>query len=371
MSLPQQIDSIVNDAVARRVFPGAVVLIARGGRVAHFAACGATTYDHLTTQAVSRDTIYDVASLTKVFTATAALRLHDAGALDLHASVATYLPEFRAATITVWQLLTHTSGLDIRLSALRRAGRESLLSAVYAASPLHPPGSRVAYTNVNSLLLGDIVARLYGAPLDIALRELVIEPLQLRDTQFRPDPALLARIAPTEIDLEWRGGLIHGSVHDESTHTLGGVAGHAGLFSTAEDLYVFCQAWLSPDHGRSMTDAIRGTTRHRQLPSVNRPLLKKETLALATTNHTPHLNVACGLGWMLDRPNFMAGAPAGTFGHTGFTGPAIVVAPQQASIVVVLSNRVHPLRGQPNHHQVTAEIVRAALADEQEAGLGP
>jgi len=310
---------------------------------------------------VTVDTIYDVASLTKVFTATAALRLVEQGRLDLGAPAADYLPELRASGIAVIHLLTHTSGLDIRLSALREAGRAGMLAAVYAATPAHPPGVAVAYTNANSLLLGEIVARLCGAPLDAALRGLVLDPLGLCDTGFRPPPELLARIAPTEIDESWRGGLVHGSVHDESAHALGGVAGHAGLFSTAADLYAFCRMWLDDDRPavrRSDTDSTL------QSPALTSQILGRETIVLATTNHTSNLNLACGLGWMLDRPNFMGRAPAGSFGHTGFTGPALVVVPDARLIVVVLSNRVYPLRRPPpfEHHAVTAAIVETAMA---------
>src|SRR5262249_35015617 len=155
-----------------------------------------------------------------------------------------YLPAFRAPDLTIWHLLTHTSGLDIRLSTLRQAGRSGLLAAVYGSRLAHAPGSVVAYTNVNSLLLGEVVARLRGQPLDQAVAARVIAPLGLCDTLFRPPAGLLPRIAPTEIDEAWRGALIHGGVHDESAHALGGVAGHAGLFSTAEDLLVFCRMWL-------------------------------------------------------------------------------------------------------------------------------
>jgi CubicO group peptidase (beta-lactamase class C family) len=323
---------------------------------------------------VVRDMIYDVASLTKVFTATAALRLVDEGRLDLHAPAALYLPGMRAEGVAVRHLLTHTSGLDIRLSALRESGRDGVLAAVYAAAPVYPPGTVVAYTNVNSLLLGEIVARLYGEPLDAALRMLVTGPLSLRDTQFRPPAALLARIAPTEIDATWRGGLVHGSVHDESTHALGGVAGHAGLFSTAEDLYRFCLTWLddrpTTNDQRPMTkggsDPVILSSCHLVIlsPSAHNQILRRETIALAVANHTRELNLACGLGWMLDRPNFMGSAPAGSFGHTGFTGPALVVMPRERAIVVVLSNRVYPLRRPPpfEHHTVTAAIVDAALS---------
>jgi CubicO group peptidase (beta-lactamase class C family) len=372
MTLTNEIDTIIQDAIDRHIFPGAVVLVARGGEIRHFAAYGTTMYDAPGSGPVARDTIYDVASLTKVFTATAVLRLADAGQLDLHAPAADYLPELRAPGIAVFHLLTHTSGLDIRLSTLRESGREGVLTAAYAAAPIRPPGAAVAYTNVNSLLLGEIVARLHGQPLDTALHTLVIDPLGLCDTRFCPPAELLPRIAPTEIDESWRGGLVHGSVHDESAHALGGVAGHAGLFSTAADLYRFCGMWLlAVSSQQSAVSSQRPedylATADWRLPTgdcrlaTGESFLTEETARLATTNHTRGLNMGCGLGWMIDRPNFMGGAPAGTFGHTGFTGPALVVAPQERLIVVVLSNRVYPQRGPPEHHTAIAAIVGAAL----------
>jgi serine-type D-Ala-D-Ala carboxypeptidase len=361
MSLVHQIDTIIQDAIDRQIFPGAVVLVARTSEISHFAAYGSTMYDAPGSRPVARDTIYDVASLTKVFTATAALRLVDQGRLDLRAPAAHYLPELRAGGVAVFHLLTHTSGLDIRLSTLREAGRDGLLAAVYAVEPAGPPGTTVAYTNVNSLLLGEIVARLYGEPLDAALRALVSAPLGLHDTQYRPPARLLPRIAPTEVDQSWRGGLVHGSVHDESAHALGGVAGHAGLFSTAEDLYAFCRMWLDTiaDYRLQIADSpAQSAICNLQFAIFLRP----GTARLAVSNHTAGLHVACGLGWMLDRPNFMGRAPAGSFGHTGFTGPALVVVPREQLIVVVLSNRVYPRRRPPpfEHHAVTAAIVDAA-----------
>jgi serine-type D-Ala-D-Ala carboxypeptidase len=372
MSLAHEIDTIVAGAIERRMFPGAVVLVAVGDTICHHAAYGTTMCDAPESQPVARTTIYDIASLTKLFTATAALRLSDQGALDLRAPVVAYLPGFGARDVTVWHLLTHTSGLDIRLSTLRHAGRAGLLAAAYAVRPAHPPGTTVAYTNVNSLLLGEIVAHLQGTPLDDALGALVLNPLGLRDTQFCPPSGLRPRIAPTEMDEEWRGGLVHGGVHDESAHALGGVAGHAGLFSTAQDMYTFCQMWvgvesvvrcqlsvvgdgtpITTDNGQRTTDTRTGNR------SV--ALLRRDTIAMACTNHTTGLNLGCGLGWMLDRPNFMGAAPPGTFGHTGFTGPAVVVVPQRQLIVIVLNNRVYPRRRPPEHHAVTAGIVGIAL----------
>lgn len=380
MLLADRINCIVEEAIERRIFPGAVVLVARADTIQHYAAYGTTMYDASGSRLVGFDTIYDIASLTKVFTATAALRLVDDGRLDLHAPVVGYLPELRAPGITAIHLLTHTSGLNIRLSTLRHAGRADILAAAYAAEPLHPPGTAVAYTNVNSLLLGEIVARLCGAPLDAAIRALVLDPLELRDTQFCPPPALLPRIAPTEIDDHWRGRLVHGSVHDESAYALGGVAGHAGLFSTAADLYAFCRMWLDDelaDDGRQPTDDERrrldasGPDYASPLSAgvAKRPrprLLRPETIALARANHTPKLAWACGLGWMMNRPHFMGAAPDATIGHTGFTGPAIVIVPQERLIVVVLCNRIYPRRRPPDHHAVIAAIVNAALGQQLE-----
>jgi serine-type D-Ala-D-Ala carboxypeptidase len=213
---------------------------------------------------------------------------------------------------------------------------------VYGAELKHPPGSAVAYTNINSLLLGEIVALLHGRPLEQALDDLVLAPLGLHETSFLPAPSLLARIAPTERDDGWRGSLVHGAVHDESAYALGGVAGHAGLFSTAADLHRFCDSWLARAGG---TPA----------------LLRSETIALAVSNHTRGLNLGCGLGWMIDRANFMGAAPSGTYGHTGFTGPALVVVPGRRLVVVIVSNRVFPRRGPPHHHEVTASVVGAAM----------
>lgn len=342
MTLPERITLLIEDAIRERIFPGAVVLVAQGSVVLHQAAYGTTMYEAPDTRPVALDTIYDVASLTKVFTATAALRLYDQGLLDLEAPVAAYLPMLRTRAVLVRHLLTHTSGIDLRLSVLGRIGRTHLLEQVYVAEPQHQPGTRTAYTNINALLLGDIVSHMHGTPLDTAIHDLVIAPLGLRTTAFNPPQAWHPRIAPTEHDHEWRGHLVHGSVHDESAHALGGIAGHAGLFSTADDLLRFCQAWLP-----NSTSFLN--------------LLQPATIQLAIRNHTAGLELACGLGWMLDRPRFMGTAPPGSFGHTGFTGPAIVIVPQQNLIVVVLCNRIYPRRSPPTHQAIIADVITAAV----------
>lgn len=350
---PSPIASSIDAAIAERIFPGAVVLVQQHGRSQHFAAYGTTMYTDCAAQPVTTDTVYDVASLTKVFTATAALRLLDGGELTLDDPVARYLPGLRTQEVRLRHLLTHTSGYDLRLSALRELAPPALRASIYEAMPLRPPGSYVAYTNINSLLLGDVVAQVCDQPLDAAIDELVCQPLELRTTTFCPPDAWRERIAPTEWDHEWRGGLVHGAVHDESAHALMGVAGHAGLFSTAADLASFAQLWLE-----------EGSRNGRQL-------LRAETVALATRDYTGGLDSAlggpglcCGLGWMLARPSFMGRAPAGSYGHTGFTGPVMVLVPQRQLAVIVLSNRTYPRRTPPpfRHHSVTRAVVDAALA---------
>ena len=341
-ALHSALHAAMRRAIAQRVFPGAVIGVLHGQHDWVLAA-GTTQYDDPGSQPVLPGTIYDIASLTKVITATAALRLADQGRLDLHAAVQTYLPAFHDDTCRIIHLLTHTSGLNLRLSTLAPQGAHALRQAIYATRPSHAPGTVVAYTNINSLLLGDVVAAVYQAPLAQAIHDLVLAPLGMRETFFRPEAGSHARIAPTEYDHQWRRRLIHGTVHDESAHALDGVAGHAGLFSTAGDLLLFGSAWLAAWHGKRQ-DFLLPTTAQQ-----------------ACRVQTPPALTPCGWGWMLDRAQFMGQAPAGTYGHTGFTGPAIVTIPSQNVIVVVLSNRVYPQRANPVHHAVTAEIVQTVL----------
>lgn len=343
MTLHATIASTIHQAIERRIFPGAVVLIARDGQIAHRAAYGTTCYSDPGTRPIATDDIFDIASLTKMFTATAALRLIEAGALALDAPLAELLPGYPQRGITIWHLLTHTSGIDIRLSALRELPPEQIRQAIYHTRPQRAPGEAVAYSNVNTLLLGDLVAHLTRAPLERAIAQLVLQPLVLRETMFRPPAALRPRIVPTEVDANWRGGLVHGHVHDESAYALGGVAGHAGLFSTASDLLDFCHAWLMASEGQP--SSILGSAIAQQ----------------ATASQTPQHAMACGLGWMMDRTNFMGAAPRGSFGHTGFTGTAMVVVPQRHTVAIMLTNRVYPQRTPAAHHAVCAALVDLAL----------
>jgi CubicO group peptidase (beta-lactamase class C family) len=345
------IDTVVSEAIGAGVFPGAVVYAACGGVLLHHAAYGTTMYEDAGSLPVTSETIYDIASLTKLFTATAMLQLYDAGELALDDDLRRFLPQVTATDLNIQHLLTHSSGVEIRLSTLRDLAPEAIHAAIDATLPSRAPGTYLAYTNVNSTLLGRVVERITAMPLDAALHELILGPLGMNDTGFNPPVERHAGIAPSEWDEDWRCSLVHGRVHDESAAALGGVAGHAGLFSTTRDLARFAELWLA-----------QGGWGGRQL-------LREETVALALRDYTAGLESAAGcgyrssLGWMLDRSGFMGKAPRGTAGHTGFTGPVIVIQPALGLSVIILSNRTYPRRTPPpyRHHAVTAAIVEHAL----------
>lgn len=348
-SLATRLESVVAAAIEQRIFPGAVVLIAHEGEVRHLGAYGHTMYDDPGSQPVRPMLRYDIASLTKMFTATVALQLLDEGVLELDTLAAHYLPGLAATGVTVRHLLTHTSGLSLRLSLLRDQPPEAIRAAIYAVEPHVAPGTHVAYVNINSLLLGDIIAHVCEKPLDAVVSERLLEPLAMQETGFNLAPSLHPHIAPTEWDESWRGGLVQGTVHDESAWALGGVAGHAGLFSTAADLQRFLQMWLEFGAGGDM---LKPAT-IRQATQIQTDGLKLPTEGLA---------FHCGFGWMVRHPIIMAHAPPDAYGHTGFTGPTLVNVPSRRLSLVLLSNRVYPRRAVPAvHHETTAALLEVAL----------
>ena len=335
--LGSTLDSIVAASIADGVAPGASLFVSRHGSTVH-----AASYGHLATHApaassdvnstkVSGSTLWDVASLTKVVaTTTALMLLEEQGKLSLDASVASYLPGLTdpsKATITVRQLLTHSAGFEA-FSDLHKtcAGREEYLAAINTRPLLCEPGSRMVYSDWDFILLQMVVESVTKQPLDIFTREQLWVPLGMTDTCFNPAPELKPRIAPTEIQ-EARGGMVHGSVHDENAHALGGVAGHAGLFSTAEDLGKFGAMMLGG-----------GST------STGQHILRPSTIARWTARQG--LLSSRALGWDTPSSNSSAGrflSPR-SFGHTGFTGTSLWADPQSGILIVLLSNRVHPTR---------------------------
>lgn len=348
-------DSIVLSGIRRGAYPGAVAVIGTRDRILYERGFGHLTWSPKSPADRPDSTLFDLASLTKaVATTTATMLLVDRGQLDLDAPVARYLPEFNGAgtaAITVRMLLTHTSGLrgDLPVPQLRALpDAAALRRAVLAETPRTKPGTRVVYSDLNFVLLGEIVQRLSGRPLDQFVTSQVLEPLGLNETRYRPPPALAARTAPTGV---WHGHPVAGVVNDPTAAKAGGVSGNAGLFSTGEDLARFAQFLL------------RGGTR-----PDGRPLVRLATLKLFTTRARladvgPDHRA---LGWEAvptDEQVSSAGTLFGprSFGHTGWTGTSLWIDPDRDLFVILLTNRAFAPR---SHRPFTVlKEVRGRLAD--------
>jgi uncharacterized protein YbbC (DUF1343 family)/CubicO group peptidase (beta-lactamase class C family) len=334
-----QIDAVVAAAIADKRLPGAVVIVGRGDSIVFRKAYGNRAVAP-TVEPMTIDTVFDMASLTKVVATTSAvMMLVEEGKIRLSDPVAQFIPTFAKygkGGVTVRHLLTHMSGLrpDVDLgdpwvgydAAIALAGEEVLST---------PPGRRFVYSDIGFFLLADIVAKVSGQPFDQFVKSRLFEPLGMKDTTFLPAASLRGRIAPTEVCTPYGwpcagpdAAMLRGTVHDPTARRMGGVAGHAGLFSTADDTARFARMLL---RGGEL-DGVR----------VMSPL----TVARMTSPSTPadESNVR-GLGWDMDS-SFSSNRgellPVGSFGHTGFTGTSIWVDPATQVFVVFMSNRVHP-----------------------------
>jgi CubicO group peptidase (beta-lactamase class C family) len=332
------LDAAVRSAISNRATPGAAIAVGRNGRVVVSRGYGRTDWAG-GAPAVTDSTLYDLASLTKaVATTTAAMMLEEQGKLDIDQPVARYLPSFDApdkARITVRMLLTHSSGLRSDHHLYREAkGRDEYLPRINARRLGYAPGTRTVYDDWNMVVLQLAIERVTGEPLDRWLGEHVFGPLGMRDTRFNPPASLRPRVAPTEVQA-FRGGQLWGEVHDENAWALGGVAGHAGLFSSARDLAVFARVMLN---GGSHGD-VR--------------LVKPETVARWTRRQPGRGTRA--LGW----DTYGAGGRA--FGHMGFTGTSIWMDPRTGVFVVLLTNRVNPTRANTRHNALRRAVANAVL----------
>ncbi|GLW31081.1 serine hydrolase domain-containing protein [Actinoplanes regularis] len=284
------------------------------------------------------DTLWDLASISKLFTTIVLLQQVEAGRVDLDAPVARYVPEFAAGgkeSVTPRQLLTHTSGLPAFLPLYSTYPTPGTRLAAALATPV-TAGGRYVYSDLGLIALGVLVERVTGESLPDAVRDGVTGPLGMHDTGYRPGPELRNRIAATEYQPYVHRGLVWGEVHDENAWALGGAAGHAGVFATADDLAVLCQTLLDG-----------GTYRGRRI-------LAEHTVREALTDY----GAGRGLGFQLAAHSYMdAMTSPVTFGHTGFTGTSIVVDPLDQSFLILLSNRVHPDRAWG-----TNDVARRALA---------
>ena len=333
--------TILEIAVEQRAFPGAVLAVGHKGETT-IVPVGRLAYED-DASPVSADTIYDLASLTKVVaTTTAAMILTERGALALDRPAAFYLPDFiepydtaadplwaARGEVTVRHLLAHTSGLPAYERFYLRAREKSHVLEEALALPLdEAPGRKTVYSDVGFILLGAIMEQAAGQSLDAFCEKEIFAPLGMKDTRFNPPQELWNRIAPTEQDNEFRKRLIRGEVHDENGWVMGGVAGHAGLFGTAGDLAAFCRMLLAG-----------GRVNETQI-------LKRETIAEFTRAWPAAEGSVRGLGW--DKPSEPSSCgrhlSAASYGHLGFTGTSLWMDPEKDLFVILLTNRVHPSR---------------------------
>jgi uncharacterized protein YbbC (DUF1343 family)/CubicO group peptidase (beta-lactamase class C family) len=329
-SLPA-LDGVIESAIQKGEVPGVVCLVGYKNRILHFKAYGSRALEPAK-EAMTKDTIFDAASLTKVVATTSSiLKLIEDGKVRLNDPVTAYLPKFQGGktAITVRHLLTHYSGLrpDLDLEPAW-SGYELGIEKALVDKPVAEPGAKFIYSDINFILLGEIVRQVSGLPLNEFAKQKIFEPLGMSETGYLPDPALKPRITPTE-KLKGEEFPLRGVVHDETTRFMGGVAGHAGVFTTAEDLAKFARMILSKGGGLLSPLTIAAATRAQSPPGM--PALR-------------------GLGWDIDSP--FAGNrgdlyPIGSFGHTGFTGTSLWIDPASESYVIVLGNHVHPYRRTP------------------------
>ena len=320
----RELDAAITQAIADGKCPGGVLWLEHAGTAYHRAygnRCVEPTAEPMT-----EETIFDAASLTKVIaTTTAVMLLVEKEQVKLVEKVQAYLPEFTGEgreEITVRHLLTHTSGLRPDLPPGGPPGYEVTLGRVLRERPTAAPDTAFRYSDLNFILLGAVVARVSGMPLDQFCAERIFGPLKMSDTMFHPPAALHGRIAPTTRETP------RGLVHDPTAQLMGGVAGHAGLFTTAADLARFARMLLG----------------HGSLEGV--PLLQPETVQLMTTVQSPTgLADRRGLGWDIDsRYSSPRGTvfPIGSYGHTGWTGGSLWIDPFSRTFIIFLSNRNHP-----------------------------
>jgi serine-type D-Ala-D-Ala carboxypeptidase len=326
------IDDAVQAAIERHELPGAVVLVLHRDEVVYRKAFGQRAVQP-TAEPMTLDTVFDLASLTKpIVTALAILLLIEDGKLNVGDPLAKFLPAFRrkeTEAITIAQLLTHTGGFIADNALVNyQDGPAAAWEKLFALNPVAPPGSKFVYSDVSYLLLGKAVETVSGQPLDEFARKRIFGPLGMAETGYRPQGELKRRAAPTE---KRDGRWLVGEVHDPRAARLGGVAGHAGLFSTADDLAIFARMMLNEGSHRGKAfvrpEAIKYMSAPREVPGPKGPMLRTYGWDMATSYSANRGEV------------FPKGV---SYGHTGFTGTSLWLDPRSRTAVIFLSNRVHP-----------------------------
>ena len=368
-----ELDSLMVGGILDGAAPGAVLAVGRKGRLVRLRGYGRLDVGSTSTPA-DEATLWDLASLTKVVaTTTAAMVLLERGQLDLDARVVTYLPDWaagdpRKADVTVRHLLTHQAGLPpFRRFFLDHEGRAAYETAINALPLETAPGAATVYSDIGLMTLGFIVERLSGTSLDRFLAREIWGPLGMQDTGFNPDSVLLPRIAPTEVDNFWRNsGKVHGQVHDENAAAIGGVVGHAGLFSSGRDLAVFADMMLRGGTVPACTPTPGDGTPCSAPRDQPVTVVNASTIRLFSRRADPGSSRA--LGW--DTPSGRSSAgdyfSEFSFGHTGFTGTSIWMDPERDLFVVLLTNRVNPTRENSRHvslRRQVADLASLAILD--------
>jgi beta-glucosidase-like glycosyl hydrolase/CubicO group peptidase (beta-lactamase class C family) len=347
--------ALLDRAVDDGAFPGAVLAVGWNGQVA-MRAFGRLAHGSKAKK-VTEDSIYDVASLTKpIVTTTAIMMLAQQGRVDLDVPVEDYLPDFAEgaksdpdpkwrARVTLRMLLVLSSGLPAHRDFYKEAkGRDALLARVLAEPLVREPGTQIEYSDLGFILLGEIVTRLTGEPLDAFAKREIFQPLGMDRSMFNPSRRLRPEIAPTEIDNASRGRLVWGEVHDENAWAMGGIAGHAGLFSTARDVAIFAQMILNG-----------GIYAHKRI--LNRATIERFTSKITLGNS------ASATGWFVPTEPSTSGRyfSSKSFGHIGFTGTTLWIDPERNLFVILLTNRVHPTRANDKIRQVRPAVHDAVI----------
>jgi len=324
-----EVEELIIRSIADRAFPGAVLLVWKQGKIIFEKPFGHLTYDKGSAE-VTTNTIYDLASLTKVIAATtAAMICLDKKLFSLEDKAAKYIPPFAVngkEDITIKNLLMHNSGLPAFKRFYKMYNKpEEVLNDIYSSPLSYPTGTKTVYSDLGMITLGKIIEKVTGKALDVFCTQEIFKPLGMNDTYFNPPASLKSRIAPTELDKYWRNRLLIGEVHDETASLLKGVAGNAGLFSTAGDISKFMRMMLQ----KGMFDEKR--------------IIDSSTVKLFTRRQSN----GRGLGWDMKSPE---GSSAGSlfssksYGHTGYTGTSVWADPVNDLFVIFLTNRVYPTR---------------------------
>jgi serine-type D-Ala-D-Ala carboxypeptidase len=326
--------SILNDAITQHVFPAASVAVTHRGQLIALKAFGHFTYEPESTL-VTPATVFDLASVSKVVATTAmGMILYERGVLDLEAPVAAIIPEFMAVSteakqdsrrreITLHMLLAHSSGLPAYEKLFLKARtRNELLHAAFTMPLTADPGSRTEYSDIGFIILGVALERIAGESIDRFCQREIFGSLGMTSITFNPPPEMRAHIPPTVNDRAFRGRIIYGEVHDENASVLGGIAGHAGVFATAEDVARFAHAMLNGGH----------------------PILHRETISLFARRERKPEGTSRALGWDTLSHHSQSGKyfSVTSFGHLGYTGTSLWIDPERQLSVTLLTNRTWP-----------------------------